>query len=67
MKDLLALDGKQFDYKQYLGPAKDMTLQLDFSPKNQKKADLNLLHSAQQVSKFLVMSVQNRYSTKRER
>jgi hypothetical protein len=42
MKDLLDLDGKRFDYKHYLGPAKDMTLRLDFSPKNQKKGGFKL-------------------------
>ena len=42
MKELLELDGKRFDYKRYLGPAKDMTLQLDFSPKNQKKGGFKL-------------------------
>jgi alpha-kinase family protein len=42
MKDLLQLDGKRFDYKHYLGPAKDMTLRLDFSPKNQKKGGFKI-------------------------
>ena len=42
MKDLLRLDGKRFDYKHYLGPAKDMTLRLDLSPKNQKKGGFKL-------------------------
>ena len=42
MKDLLELKGKRFDYKHYLGPAKDMTLRLDLSPKNQKKGGFKL-------------------------
>jgi hypothetical protein len=42
MKDLLELNGKRFDYKHYLGPAKDMTLRLDFSPKKQKKGGFKL-------------------------
>ena len=42
MKDLLELDSKWFDYKHYLGPANDMTLRLDFSPKNQKKGGFKL-------------------------
>ena len=44
MKDLLQfnLDSKRFNYKRYLGPAKDMTLRLDFSLKNQKKGGFKL-------------------------
>ena len=42
MKDLLELKGKWFNYKHYLGPAKDMTLRLDLSPKNQKKGGFKL-------------------------
>lgn len=48
MKNLLDLghhdSGKleRFNYKHYLGSAKDMTLRLDFSPKNQKKGGFKL-------------------------
>lgn len=42
MKDLLGMGGKRFDYKHYLGPAKDMALRLDFSPKNQKKGGFKI-------------------------
>ena len=67
MKDLLELDSKWFDYKHYLGPANDMTLRLDFSPKNQKKGGFKLASfgTASQPL-FGIISVQNKPFIKKQ-
>ncbi|KAI9452826.1 hypothetical protein F5148DRAFT_1289442 [Russula earlei] len=42
LEELLQSHQEDFDHKQYLGPARDMTLQLDFSPSKQKKGGFKL-------------------------